>query len=212
MGCDIHAWVDFDSGEGDYVWTVASVHLHRNYVLFDVLAGVRNPAALKVIAGAVDLDKDTATPMVKALTDSGFQIGKPKGLPERLGFDVSNELLEYGYSSKPHMIGREFSRDGDSGTYSWPPEEIVDHHSFSWLTADELQQKLDWYALIPSAEFTIPWRAFARMFRERGEIPSNERHVVNGLRIPEMDGVLGMMRALDATGEGQSRFVFWFDN
>lgn len=162
MGCDIHAWVDYDSGRGS-AWTVAALHLDRDYNLFAILAGVRNALPL------------------------GVDPGVPKGLPERLGSGPEYYLLDEGFSNKPHMIGKPFQREGWAGVYSWPPDEIVDHHSFSWLTADELAAKLDAYADIKN-----PFR--------------------RGGRIPEWDGVLGMMRAIDASGEGQSRLVFWFDN
>lgn len=41
MGCDIYAFVE--SKECDRYWTQANPHLTRNYLMFGIMAGVRNP-------------------------------------------------------------------------------------------------------------------------------------------------------------------------
>jgi hypothetical protein len=42
MGCDIHAYLEYQPWGGDSWWTFAALHLLRDYSLFAAINGVRN--------------------------------------------------------------------------------------------------------------------------------------------------------------------------
>ena len=66
MGCDIHAYIEYDDyGDGKYdMW--AKLHLNRHYLLFSVLADVRNNGEIEPVSA-------------------------PKGLPGNLSLGVADE-------------------------------------------------------------------------------------------------------------------------
>ena len=211
MGCDIHAWVELTNPKSTYVTSIATVRLDRNYSLFGLLAGVRGRTVLEVMAYAFDVDEEATKAAMKTLGENGFAPCEPKGLPDQLGWDVQEELSLQGYSK--HMAGKDFDHgERGKGVYSWPPADIVDHHSFSWMTTAELQKVVHLYSLLPMAHSEGSVDDWMATIKATGEIPPRSEVVRTGGRVSRIDAVLAMMETLDASGEGQSRLVFWFDN
>jgi len=66
MGCDIHAYIEYDD-YGDFKYDMwAKLHLMRHYLLFSVLADVRNGGEIEAVS-------------------------QPKGLPGNLSWGVKDE-------------------------------------------------------------------------------------------------------------------------
>lgn len=134
MGCDIHAYIDYDTpGENPtgLVSHLCEINLWRNYYLFGLLAGVR----------------------------SGGAMFEPRGLPERLSWSVRDEAVLYVSDENPNADGycsRDQAEKWDSahkvgrtkgvGGYTDEKEDRIYHpdwHTHSWLTTQELRQVVD---------------------------------------------------------------------
>jgi hypothetical protein len=72
MGCDIHAHIEYERWEGEYIGWGFDIDINRNYTLFSVLANVRNGGEIGPIS-------------------------EPRGLPK----DISMEVMEY-YNEERH--------------------------------------------------------------------------------------------------------------
>ncbi len=124
MGCDIHAYIDYDSfvkHDGD-IWIdcFAELHLGRDYELFNQLAGVRGNGGLF----------------------------SPRGLPQNVSFWV--ECANVLYVSDPGTDEGCCSRENaelwvQHGSSKWVNDDRSkvthpDWHSHSYLYVHELQQ------------------------------------------------------------------------
>lgn len=171
MGCDVHAYLEF-SDNGTFWQSLTDSAGIRNYRMFGIMAGVR---------------------------EEELALFEPKGLPEgQLSWQATDAHWIYvDPEDKPEQCYREGWTTKDvaerwiAGGYSEPYYEdgVIkrvthpDHHSHSWLTADELAQCVEKYRdLFPE------WK-------------------------PPHDfvGMLAAMQAIEANG-GKTRLVFWFDN
>lgn len=219
MTCDIYAWVDYDEtvvsawGEPHIMThTMAALDDFFDYVVYDLLAGVRPGVIDEVLEFAREADpagverwfREHPEPIVRRA---------PKGLPERLGFKVLNDLLLYFNYAPPDP-----TRPGEveARGFRWPPEESVNHHSFSWLSAAELAEVADQYALIPQVDNLYVDGAWRRIVGDRfqpgGGTVGLPRQVSYGHRHDELDATVAMMQRLNGNDPNRSRLVFWFDN
>lgn len=171
MGCDVHAYVEY-SHDGKYWSNLTDNAGHRDYTMFGIMAGVRDY--------------------------NGVKLFDPKGLPEGpLGWRVeSSHWLRIVPEEHPEWAGEDGWVSKDSAE-SWVARgcsqaEVKDgvlqrvtnpdHHSHSWLTADELAQCLDRYRQISDRKAPTEWVA-----------------------------IHAAMKAIEGNGE-KARVVFWFDN
>ncbi|WP_333571348.1 hypothetical protein [Sphingomonas sp.] len=182
MGCDIHAYIEFaqkPAGDDRPYWQSFTRNGGgRNYVMFGVLAGVRVPEA---------------------------QLFEPKGMPEgQLSSGVSGDhwILvapevhpewadDEGYCSLANAeawVKNGYSVGENDENRRLRRVSNPDHHSHSWLTADELQQALDHYGKV------IP-----TFWSSDHEVPA------------EWQEMFGAMRSFEAA-DCLTRLVFWFDN
>lgn len=129
MGCDIHAYIDYDEYVYDnkkHVSCIAELHLGRNYELFGLMAGVRCP---------------------------DLALFSPRGLPENFSWHTKyeNELMVLEKESdcdEDHTCSREAAeRWVKSGVSKWTNDKhnYVTHpdwHSHSYLYVNELKQVL----------------------------------------------------------------------
>lgn len=184
MGCDIHAYIDFQRTDRDperpFAINFAELHIGRDYALFAVLAGVRQYA-------------DGPEPVVGQ-----------KGLPETVSYAVrgANELYvvdDKELEGDEGVVLRSTAEKWvDSGSSEWVDEDKKrvthpDWHSHSWLTTSELEAAINKY----EAYYADP----------------NHRSQYRGEKVdPEVRAALAAMKALEADGTLVARFVFWFDN
>jgi hypothetical protein len=183
MGCDIHAYIDYDSPEGSMEWInfFGEIHINRNYSLFSVLAGVRD---------------DWENPI-------GTYI-EPKGILDRISFYIKYELSllviddeEYEKAThKDDICSRTQAEHytkynkylGFDGYIDEAKTRVLhpDWHTHSWLTTEELSGAM---------------RKYGACCRKRGW----------GCAPAEMKAALAAMKALEKEG-CKARFIFWFDN
>ena len=143
MGCDIHAYIDYDSPKNedkiDLVNYFGEVNIFRHYALFSLMAGVRGPATL-------------------------FQA---KGLPDRLSWTTRDKAAIYLCEKEDNSVGFCFTREtaerikarytDESETRVWNP----DFHSHSWLSTDEVFKLIDEYKKIGGECFALNAAAHA---------------------------------------------------
>lgn len=130
MGCDIHAYLEYkNKGTDKGYWQNfgAQFRLDRNYLMFGLLANVRNDGA----------------------------IIQPKGIPDGLAYEAEGDLYlrindEYkddeGYCSLERAL--HWQKNGETIVMNdGKPYKIThpDWHSHSWLTLDEFKSVLDAY-------------------------------------------------------------------
>ena len=213
MGCDVHAFIDYDdfkTREGDwYVSNFAShVDIGRNYTLFALMAGVR-------------YDENRM--------GGKLPMFEPRGIPNKVSWSVKDEYTLWVIDDDEEDSERSAKR---SQALKWIAQGISemfdehyithpDWHSASWLTADELDQVNTAYAEIESAEmawYQSPDQPIGEEARitgkkdrygwihvEAGEVTKNSRH-------KNLDAIIAAMRVIDGDTPGRSRLVFWFDN
>lgn len=196
MGTDIHAWVERKERDG---WRSfrKPIELGRPYVVFELMAGVRD-WLLPCMVGAAEMDQQfTNDAIQKAIGDGLGPFGQlPKGLPDDASSVVASEHERYG----------------------------SDAHSASWLSLSDLQRVADQYAALPFVSFVHDaatsgraWRAAAKEHGvkspEAMELfdKMREQHVTTGNRTKSIDRVLRWMRCLESSGT-PTRLVFFFDN
>lgn len=129
MGCDIHAYIDFDDfvmQDGKFfVSCFASLHLRRDYNLFGLMAGVR---------------------------DEKVKLFDPRGLPENLSCTTKHNNQLY-VSDKNSDEERSCSREdaerwvagGSSAKWVDDGHNFVtdpDWHTHSWLNCKEMERVL----------------------------------------------------------------------
>jgi len=142
MGCDIHAYVDWDTKGSEWTDSLGSININRNYALFAVLAGVRD---------------DYRNP-VGALIE-------PKGVPDKMSFWVENDLFlhvvkddeyenerrggnfricpassaEVWAARSCHLSPNGYKNDSKNSVFH------PDWHNHSWMNIDELSKALRKY-------------------------------------------------------------------
>lgn len=206
MGTDILAWVDYDEWDG-YVSTLADIHLPRDYVLFGLLAGVREDRLLDLLTIA---RADAPESMAEWDRKYGQEVValRPNGLPERLGNGPKRALVDLGFAPPGHhLFGKPRPGAGD-GVYSWPPQS--DHAYFGYSSLSHVQLKLvaDRYALLPRV---VDASGVPPTYVALRPAPPG-LHVVYGDRHPEIEAVIAMMAAINCDNPDRSRFIFWFEN
>jgi len=232
MGCDIHAYVDYEEDivkrDGNlWVSNLGEFHIGRDYLLFGILAGVR------------------------CAEDKLFD---PKGLPDQMSyvtsgaatlFVVDHETEEQGCCTREsadrwHQSWLEQKARWDFlgeragiGGYTDAEQKRIHHpdwHSHSWLTTDELRQVIEKYAsykepsrkqaervdgewVIP--EGYMPDPAFAEFFEKKAEdyefMPLISKKPLSLFAPATIVAVYKAMQSLEESGY-KPRFVFWFDN
>lgn len=185
MGCDIHAYIDYDvtyKGSGEkrtqtYQW--AHPEFHREYSLFALMAG-----------GLRD----------ERQAEDAYPV---RGPPERVAFSTLEEYTLYvsdryaneeGYCSKERAIKwttpyPDGSPWAGQSTSVWMNKEHTrvsrpDWHTASWLTPAEFEDCVTKF---------------------------NKRFTASGPVQPCVDAILAAMKALEAR-DLTVRLVFWFDN
>lgn len=86
MGCDIHMFIEVRNEDGTWFSDGEELDLGRNYDMFGVAAGVRNPLISRRLNGV-----ERAWMRIK-----GYTLGISKGLPEDLSKQISKEWEEHG--------------------------------------------------------------------------------------------------------------------
>ena len=181
MGCDIHAYIDYDdfkARDGD--WWVSCfadrVRFGRNYTLFTLMAGVRYDPRI----------------------DKYHPLFGPRGLPDRLSWSTEREYglrvteSEALADAEGYCSVENASEWTKSGHSVWLDDEHTtiscpDWHSASWLTVEELEKVKEAYESIEVGEiktYTVP---------------------------KTFDAIIAAMKELDGETPGRSRLVFWFD-
>lgn len=225
MGCDIHAYIDYDETLKDervHTSSFGRVQIPRNYVLFAALVGVRNDGWVEPVA-------------------------EPNGLPERLSWRTEEDYyLTVDDEAEAKGWERYCSEDQAArwvrqGVSSWGPPHPnpkyrrishPDWHSTSWFTVPELEEAQRRYALVerPAASWSqggptvrpeslthdglegLPVRVEKREGRFGPDcyVEVGERKPVGESRV--LAGIIGALRGLEGDQSGSARLVFWFDN
>jgi len=137
MGCDIHAYIDYDSpkdqGEIDLVNYFGEINIFRHYALFGLMAGVRGQ----------------------------YKLFKPKGLPERLSWTTRDKTVIYIVEKTEEKNENSYTCEyvekwnlkytDDSKTRVWDP----DFHTHSWLDTNEINKLLIEYEKIGGKCFAL---------------------------------------------------------
>lgn len=225
MGCDIHAYVDYDEPndfEHKWVGHLGEFILGRDYFLFSLMAGVRGNEAL-------------------------FQ---PKGLPEHLSWRTLHEAALFIVDGEREESGTCTQADAERYHQSWlRHKEGVggyvggengdkkrvyhpDWHSHSWLTSEELKQVIDKYAshsephLITAKKVDGEWvipegykpdPSFASFFEKKKEEEDYQFMPlvsITPIALKAPATVLAVYHAMKSLEESGCvpRLVFWFDN
>jgi hypothetical protein len=183
MGCDIHAYIDYDyfymekKTKEYWVRNFATVNLNRNYSLFYALANVR-------------YDPNRMPP------NQGLE---PKGLPKDVSDYVKNSAEDW--SSDMHssswLTVKEL-KDAYQRYLSW--KEAPD--CWYQLVPPEVQS-------VPEKakvkEVTNEYLGTKEWYIEVGRRVKNPP-------IPEIEAVIAAMEKLNGDNILRSRLVFWFDN
>jgi len=202
MGCDIHAYLDYDLPMQDgnpHAWHLAHFSIHRASWLFGILAGVR--------CDEVQGQKP---------------VSPPKGLPERISYQVK---------CKAHLVVLDQDETQEDGTctrkdaerwgghYVDEDKKWVDHpdwHSHSWLSLEEVEEAIRRYQSLREVQEDV--------IQEGEPVPEDCTVVAEheGRRLVKRVGVpmkaphdlVALCAAMRATKESgwEPRFVFWFDN
>jgi len=220
MGCDIHAYIDYDEFKNkDGKWFATcfakDVELGRNYTLFALMAGVRYDPRT---------DRDYAP------------LFEPRGLPERVSWNVNRAYClsitdskpledEEGYCSKEQA--ERWTREGSS---VWMNDKHTlvsgpDWHSASWLSVSDLERIVDayqnikfpersWFQLNPPEKQPVPDNATVTQMDARYGV---EWYVEAGkpttAEAPaSLRAALEAMKCLNGDDPSRARLVFWFDN
>jgi hypothetical protein len=202
MGCDIHAYIDYDEPDGHggiRTYNFAHVKFNRNYWLFTLLASVRGDNV------------------------QGHAGRLPKGVPPQMSYQVRNDyyfqvvddndpVIEAGIG----RIGREYAK---KKKYKFVGEhhcENSDHHSISYMNLEELDEVIADYmgckellhVIVPSDE------ALREGDVVRVDNAGGNRLVerVQPVTLPyDLAAIREAMAALKKNGV-EPRFIFWFDN
>lgn len=141
MGCEIHAYVDYNKNGQDFVTSFGEFNIERDPLLFAILTGVE------------EFPHDKIEPIVSQ-----------KGLPEKLSSTTASGATLYIIDNGEEYNGDEEKCCSRSDATEW--EESIpmgcdyyldkekkrichpDWHSHSWLTIDELSRSLKRYSAI----------------------------------------------------------------
>lgn len=180
MGADIHAYVeyaDFVTHDGKDYWSGVTRNFgSRNYYLFGLLAGVRGPdGPLFDIRGMPEgqISYDTAGDYWYYVTDDPAC----ENMDRYVMRDRAEQWVHDG-SSVPDR------RDGKLVRVSGP-----DDHSHSWLTTEELEKVLTYYA-------------------ENVQSVWSDQQAAAPI---EWQAILSAMQTFERNGK-KARVIFWFDN
>lgn len=210
MGCDIHAYIDFDdfkTKDGDWYVTcfATNVYIGRNYELFALMAGVR-------------YDENRM--------DGKQPLFTPKGIPEQVSWNVvdaytlfvANEDFEGSCTSKD---AQKWVKNGSSEWWNDDKSRVThpDWHSTSWLTVQELEQVHMAYQEISSPEMSW-YQSPNQILPENAKVTGTGLwgiHVEVGERktnkpLSQLSAIIAAMKELDGNTPGRARLVFWFDN
>lgn len=226
MGCDIHAYIDFDDyqdREGNWhASNYAHPSLGRNYTLFALMAGVRHDPRI-----------DQFQPLFAA-----------RGLFERYSWRVQDDYVcrindEHAAKGwEGYVTVADAHRWLKQGSSQWVDEANQmlsgpDWHSASWLTADELDQVKtvyeglefapeSWFQMRPPAVQAVPPGAVVRQLTSEYFFPGlgehdQEWYVEVGERKAysaptTLTATIAALRALEGERPGSARLIFWFDN
>jgi hypothetical protein len=197
MGCDIHAFIDYDEIHQDGISTFhwGSIKLERNYWLFSLLAGVRGEREQSL---------------------------QPKGLPKTMSWQVRREvylqLIDDAdiNDNTERCIGKEHAKKHNWKMVDEYYCEHPDWHSHSYLSLEELDGVIANYMALSE---TLP------IWIEEGEqaliddvhirtLPTGTKlvHRTQKVTMPaDLAALRAAMAALKEYGL-EPRFIFFFDN
>ena len=126
MGCDIHAFIDFNKPGEDWCQCFSDeLSLDRDYAVFAKLAGVRNHG------------------------DEIVPISEPRGLPQNVSWTVSGEDNLFVVEKDENESGTCTKEQADGwvarGISKYKDEKHIsnpDHHSHSWVSLQEYEKAL----------------------------------------------------------------------
>lgn len=212
MGCDIHCYVEYRKRDGENKnWRDFGGRINpgRNYLMFSIMAGVRS------WSGNEDV------------------LFKPKGLPEKLGYESEHDNFMYitadeegccgcGENSVKASDADRWVKGGESeyknnheGKPTWVSHP--DWHSHSWLSLAEYRQVLVKFKELEN----VGWEE-----REQERLEMIEKCKDKDMELkgnswllepcehydePEYQAIEAAMGRLEEMGY-ETRLVFWFDN
>lgn len=197
MGCDIHAFVDYDQTHQDGISTFhwGSIKLERNYWLFSLLAGVRGQRKESL---------------------------QPKGLPKSMSWQVRKEtylqLVDDAdiNDNTERCIGREHAKKHNWKMIDEYHCEHPDWHSYSYLSLEELDSVIGNYMdlyetlpiLIEEGGEALQGDVYVRTLKSGAKLI----HRVQKVTMPaDLAALRAAMAALKENGL-EPRFIFFFDN
>jgi len=202
MGCDIHCYIEYKQ-KGNSGWSDFGGRINpgRNYWMFGFMAGVRlddvphiEPRGWPKDAALAAFSDNTIYIMENQVEDYKHEDGSSYYSPKHAAECVAKGYCEY-------VIRNERK--------SWVTNS--DHHTHSWLTADEFELAIAGYLnrcgfAVNVKQLTAPAAmADALLCAEHDEQLTSLRHIT------EYWPILVAMRCFEAQG-CESRLVFWFDN
>lgn len=203
MGCDIHAYIDYDEEYNEKVHSLnlAQIKIGRNYWLFTIIGGVRGTSL-----------------------QGQMPVAAKKGLPENISYRVSNDAYMVVIDDEqPHRERGCCSRNDAErwgSRYVDDAKRYVHHpdwHSHTWLSLEEVnevirrfcnlkERKLVWlkdYEPVP-AGYTISEEEYAGMKAAYRDDQYVEPPV-------EMLAIRAMMKVIQDSGKNV-RLILWWDN
>lgn len=217
MGCDIHTYLDYDEfkkhdGSGWYASNVAKFYINRNYILFAVLAGVRN-------------------------YDNVVPVSKPKGMPDNLSYFVEDDYTLSILNKNDGDVNEDGCCSYEEGKHfielaggCWRGDERrvahPDWHSASWFNVDELREVQRIYSSMSMAPdikhigIHLPIPKGYKLSKYEGFSFGGDEHYKWVEKIDPgkfgkhrvLEGIINMMDLLNDGDINRTRFIFWFDN
>lgn len=134
MGCDIHAFIEYHHGNGNW-WPFGSeFRLTRDYNMFSLLAGVRKANEYYNLFSAKGLPDNISHEASDHYWTKISENGD--GESNSVSLTVAQRWVDTGQSK----LQRDYS--GEAMAVSSP-----DFHSHSWLTCEEFSEALDQYQI-----------------------------------------------------------------
>lgn len=203
MGCDIHCYIEYKEPDSDK-WRDfgGCINPGRNYSMFGAMAGVRVDSIPFVARRGFPADCSYS-----AFNDNTIYISEGQKEPFK---HIDGELY-YSPTHAAEYVAKGYCEYVDRGGRKlWVTN--CDHHSHSWLTADEFELAIASY--LKAAGFQIgTMRLEGR--KETADalatMTSDDDAKWALHSITEYWAILSAMRCFEAQGK-QSRLVFWFDN
>jgi hypothetical protein len=198
MGCDIHAFIDYDEIHQDGISTFhwGSIKLERNYWLFSLLAGVRGEREQSL---------------------------QPKGLPKSMSWQVRKEVYlqliddaDVNDYTVEGYIGREHAKKHNWKMIDEYHCEHPDWHSHSYLNLEELDGIIKNYMELSE---TLPIFLTEEQQAVNNDVymrtlPGGTRlfHRTQKVTMPVDFAALRAAMAALKDGGLEPRFIFFFDN